>query len=239
MIVVPAIDLRGGRVVRLKQGDPADETTYGDDPVEMARRFEAEGAVLLHVVDLDAAFGTGHNREVVAAICGAVSIPVQTGGGLRTHDAVASALAAGAARAVLGTAAAKDPEFVREAMARHGDRIVVAVDVRDGRVMLRGWQESGGGLDALVPALTAAGAPRFLVTSIDVDGTLEGPDLRLYERVLSLTDRPVLASGGVSAVMDLRALAATGVEGVVVGKALYEGTLTLRDALHALHEARR
>ncbi len=233
MIVVPAIDLRGGRAVRLRHGDPAHETAYSDDPVEAARGFEADGASLLHVVDLDAALGTGHNREVVAAICQGVSVPVQTGGGLRSLQAVDAALARGAARIVLGTSAARDPEFVRRADARHGDRVVVALDVREGRVMVRGWQEPAGRLEDVIAKLDA---PRFLVTSIGVDGTLEGPDLELYRTVLALTERPVLASGGVQGPGDLRALHAVGVEGVVVGKALYEGTLTLRDALH---EARR
>jgi phosphoribosylformimino-5-aminoimidazole carboxamide ribotide isomerase len=230
VILVPAIDLRGGHAVRLTRGDPEAETVYADDPVAVARRFEAEGAVLLHVVDLDAALGTGDNREVVARICRAVSVPVQTGGGLRSLEAVEAALNAGAARAVLGTAAARDPEFVREAVARHGDRIVVAVDVRDGQVMVRGWREPAGELEAVVRLLAEAGAPRFLVTSIAVDGTLAGPDVALYRRVLALTDRPVLASGGVHDAGDLRGLGATGVEGAIVGKALYEGTLTLRDA---------
>ncbi len=228
MIVVPAIDLRGGRAVRLRHGNPAHQTVYSDDPVEVARGFEAEGASLLHVVDLDAALGTGHNREVVAAICQRVSVPVQTGGGLRSLHAVAAALQAGAARAVLGTTAVQDARFVREVVARHGDRVVVALDVRDGNVMVRGWQETAGSLEDVMATLEA---PRFLVTSIAVDGTLEGPDLDLYRRVLALTERPILASGGVRGPADLRALLATGVEGVVVGTALYEGTLTLRDAL--------
>jgi phosphoribosyl isomerase A len=233
VIVVPAIDLRGGRAVRLRHGDPEHETTYSEDPIRTAKQFEADGASLLHVVDLDAALGSGHNRDVVAAVCQAVSVPVQTGGGLRSLDAVEAALAAGAARAVLGTAAALDPGFVREAVERHGDRIVVSLDVQEDRVMVRGWREAAGSLDEVLGALDA---PRFLVTSIAVDGTLEGPDLELSRRVLALTDRPVLASGGVRDVADLRALAETGVEGVVVGKALYEGTLTVRDALQ---EARR
>jgi phosphoribosylformimino-5-aminoimidazole carboxamide ribotide isomerase len=228
VIVVPAIDLRGGRAVRLRHGNPAHQTVYSDDPVEVARGFEAEGASLLHVVDLDAALGTGHNREVVAAICQRVPVPVQTGGGLRSLQAVDAALAAGAARTVLGTSATRDPAFVDEMVARHGDRVVVALDVRDGNVMVRGWQETAGSLEDVMATLEA---PRFLVTSIAVDGTLEGPDLDLYRRVLALTERPILASGGVRGPADLRALLATGVEGVVVGTALYEGTLTLRDAL--------
>jgi phosphoribosylformimino-5-aminoimidazole carboxamide ribotide isomerase len=228
VIVVPAIDLRGGRAVRLRHGNPAHQTVYSDDPVEVARGFEAEGASLLHVVDLDAALGTGHNREVVAAICQRVPVPVQTGGGLRSLQAVDAALAAGAARTVLGTSATRDPAFVDEMVARHGDRVVVALDVRDGNVMVRGWQEAAGSLEDVMATLDV---PRFLVTSIAVDGTLEGPDLDLYRRVLALTERPILASGGVRGPADLRALLATGVEGVVVGTALYEGTLTLRDAL--------
>ena len=230
MIVVPAVDVRGGRAVRLTRGDPAAETTYGDDPVAVARRFEADGAALLHVVDLDAALGTGHNADMVAGICRAVSVPIQAGGGLRSLDAVSGVLDAGAARAVLGTAAARDPEFVREVVARHGDQIVVAVDVRDGQVMVRGWREAAGSLEDVLGSFDA---PRFLVTSIGVDGTLSGPDVGLYRRVLELTDRPVLASGGVHDAADLRALAAIGVEGAIVGRALYEGTLTLRDALQA------
>jgi len=233
VIVVPAIDLRGGRAVRLVRGDPAAETVYSDDPVEVAKRFEADGAAMLHVVDLDAALGTGQNRDVVAAICRAVSIPVQAGGGLRSLEAVDRVLGAGASRAVLGTAAAVDPRLVHDVVMRHGDRIVAALDVRDGTVMVRGWQEPAGSLDVILPSLDVS---RFLVTSIGVDGTLDGPDFELYERVLALTDRPVLASGGVGTATDLRALASLGVEGAIVGKALYEGALTLRDALE---ESRR
>lgn len=229
MIVVPAIDLRGGRVVRLVQGDPGRVTVYGADPVAVARRFQAAGAPLLHVVDLDAALGTGSNAEAVRAVCRAVGIPVQVGGGLRTLESVEEALGAGAARAVLGTAAAADPSFVARCVDRHGDRIVVAVDVRDGRVVVKGWREEAGALEELVPALDAAGAPRYLVTAVAADGRLEGPDLALYGRVRSLTDRPVLASGGVRDAADLRALAALGVEGAVVGRALYEGTLSLAE----------
>ncbi len=232
MIVVPAIDLRGGRCVRLVRGDPSAETVYDEDPVAVARRFESEGATLLHVVDLDAAFGTGSNRETVAAICRAVDARVQTGGGFRTLDRVKEALHDGAARAVLGTQAALDPGFVREAVEHIGERVVVAVDVRGDRVMVRGWREEGPTVEEAIPALDEAGAPRFLVTSIAVDGTLEGPDVALYERIAGLTDRPVIASGGVRDARDLPPLAALGLEGVVVGKALYEGTLKLAEVVH-------
>jgi len=231
MIVIPAIDLRGGRCVRLLRGDPAKAVVYGDDPVAMARLFEDGGAEALHVVDLDAALGDGDNRGAITSICEAVSMPVQTGGGLHAMQDVDRVLAIGAARAVLGTAAARDPGFVREAVERHGDAIVVALDARDGRVMVRGWRDEAGPLERLVPALDAAGAPRFLVTSIGADGTLEGPDIPLYRQVLELTRRPLIASGGVARAADVEALAVLGVEAVVVGKALYEGTLTLEDAL--------
>lgn len=231
MIVIPAIDLRDGRCVRLLRGDPGQAVVYGDDPVGMARRFEEAGASMLHVVDLDAALGDGDNRGAILSICESVSIPVQTGGGLHSLQDVDRVLAIGAARAVLGTAAARDPVFVREAVERHGDAIVVALDSRDGRVMVRGWRDAAGPLERFVPALDAAGAPRFLVTSIGADGTLEGPDLPLYRQVLDLTSRPLIASGGVATAADLEALAALGAEAAVVGKALYEGTLTLEDAL--------
>jgi phosphoribosylformimino-5-aminoimidazole carboxamide ribotide isomerase len=237
VIVVPAIDLRGGRVVRLVEGDPARETSYGDDPVAVARRFAEAGATWLHVVDLDAALGGGaSNRETVAAICREADLDVQTGGGLRSLDAIDDALDAGAARAVLGTAGT-DPAFVREAAQRFGsERIVVALDVLPAlgepgwRVMVRGWTEEGPDLDELLPRLIDVGASRFLVTSIGADGTLEGPDLDLYRHVTGLSEVPVLASGGVGSRDDMDALATTGVEGVVVGKAFYEGRLPIEAA---------
>jgi len=231
VIVTPAIDLRGGRCVRLLRGDPSHATVYGDDPTAMAKRFEEAGAPMLHVVDLDAALGEGDNRGAILSICETVSIPVQTGGGLHEPHDVDRVLTLGAARAVLGTAAARDPEFVRRAVGEHGDRVVVALDTRDGKVMVRGWRDAAGPLERFLPALDSAGAPRFLITSIGSDGTLEGPDLPLYAQVLELTSKPVIASGGVATAADLEALAALGVEAAVVGKALYEGTLTIEDAL--------
>lgn len=227
MIVIPAIDLRGGRVVRLVRGGYEAETVYEEDPAEAARRFEAEGARRLHVVDLDAARGIGSNRDVVREICREVAIPVQVGGGLRTIDAVDRAIGNGAARAILGTVAAIDPSLVVEAVGRFGERIVVAVDVRQDRLMTHGWQAEGPRLEEALPILDAAGAPRYLVTAIARDGTLEGPDLDLYRRVLALTERPVIASGGVRTAADVRALRDLSLEAAVVGKAMYEGTLRM------------
>jgi phosphoribosylformimino-5-aminoimidazole carboxamide ribotide isomerase len=231
MIAIPAIDLRRGRCVRLFRGDPSDETVYDSDPVDTARRFEQEGARRLHIVDLDAALGTGSNREIVVRIVRAVAVPVQVGGGLRTLDDVEGVLEDGAARAILGTRAALDPGFVSEAVALAADRIVVAVDVRDDRVMVRGWQEAGPRVADAFPALTDAGAVRFLVTSIDRDGTMDGPDLALYERAMGLTDRPIIASGGVRKADDVYALRDLGLEAAVVGKALYSGTLRLEEVV--------
>ncbi|HXF74016.1 MAG TPA: 1-(5-phosphoribosyl)-5-[(5-phosphoribosylamino)methylideneamino]imidazole-4-carboxamide isomerase [Actinomycetota bacterium] len=229
MVVIPAIDLRRGRVVRLRRGDPEAETVYGDDPVAVARRFEEAGARRLHVVDLDAALGEGGNREAVAAICRAVHARVQVGGGIRSVGTAKELLAAGAARVVLGTRAVLDPAFVREAVAAAGDRVIVALDVGAGRIRVEGWREEGPPLEEALAALEAAGAPRFLLTATEADGTLGGPDLELYRRVVARTDRPVIASGGVRDAADVRALAELGVEGVVVGRALYEGTLRLEE----------
>jgi phosphoribosylformimino-5-aminoimidazole carboxamide ribotide isomerase len=234
VIVVPAIDVKEGRVVRLLRGDPGAATEYGEDPIAVAKRFEQQGAELVHVVDLDAALGSGSNRMAVEAVCAALDVPVQVGGGLRSLELVEDALAAGAARAVLGTAAVWSPGFVREAVKRCGDRVVVAVDVRDGRAMARGWKEEGPLAEEIVPELDEAGAPRFLVTAIGVDGTMEGPDLPLYERVCGLTDRPLMASGGVQSVEHLKSLAELGMEAAIVGRALYEGAITLPDALEAV-----
>jgi phosphoribosylformimino-5-aminoimidazole carboxamide ribotide isomerase len=231
MIVIPAIDLRGGRCVRLLRGDPAAETAYAYDPVEVARGFERDGALRLHVVDLDAALGTGSNRDLVVAVCRSAAVPVQLGGGLRTVEAVERALADGAGRVILGTAAAIDPAFVARAVGNFGDRIVVAVDVRDDHLMIQGWREAGPRLKEAVPALADAGAPRFLVTSVQKDGSMDGPDLSLYERMIALTDRPVIASGGVRKAEDVRELHDLGLEAVVIGKALYSGTIRLSEVV--------
>jgi phosphoribosylformimino-5-aminoimidazole carboxamide ribotide isomerase len=227
MIVIPAIDLRGGRAVRLRRGDPSDVTTYSDDPVAVATTFQGDGARRLHVVDLDAALGEGDNRQVIADICRSVAVPVQVGGGIRTLEAIGDLMRAGAARAILGTAAAADPTFVARAVEEYAERVVVAVDVRGGRVMVKEWKEEGPDLEEAMPALNDAGTPRYLVTSIARDGTLDGPDLRLYTQVLKLTDRPVIASGGVRDADDIWALRELGCEAAVSGKALYEKTLKL------------
>ncbi len=231
MIVIPAIDLRGGRAVRLLQGDPESETTYSEDPVDVAVRFQEEGARRLHVVDLDAALGEGDNRERVEAICRAVQVPVQVGGGIRSNDDIGQVLGAGAKRVILGTAAAADPTFVRRAVEEHAEAIVVAIDVRGGHVMVRGWTEEGPAVDDALPALDEAGAPRYLVTSIARDGTLKGPDMKLYEHLLKLTETPLIASGGVRDADDVWALRDLGCEAVVTGKALYEKTLKLAQVI--------
>jgi len=231
VIVIPAIDLRQGRCVRLFRGDVEAETVYDDPPVDVAYRFETEGARRLHVVDLDAARDEGSNRDVVKDICRRVAVPVQLGGGLRTVAAIEQAIEDGAARAILGTAAALDPRFVAESVERAGDGVVVAVDVKGGHVMTHGWQRKGPLLEDAVPALADAGTPRFLVTAISRDGTMDGPDLSLYERMLVLTDRPVIASGGIRVAADVWALRDLGLEACVVGKAMYSGTLRLEEVV--------
>lgn len=206
---------------------------YADDPADVARRFAADGATWLHLVDLDAAFGDGDNRDVIRAVISGSPASVQVGGGLRSVDAVDDVLTAGAARAVVGTEAITDESFAPQVVAGHGDRVVVALDVDGDSVRIRGWIEDAGPLGDLLPRLEDAGVSRFLVTSVSRDGTLEGPDLPLYARLTATTPRPVLASGGVRHADDLRALMDTGVEGAVVGRALYEGTLSLAEALEA------
>ncbi len=231
MIVIPAIDVRAGRAVRLLRGDPNEETAYDDDPVEVAVRFQEEGARRLHVIDLDAALDEGANRDTIRDICRSVVLPVQVGGGVRTLEDVAAVLEIGAGRAILGTSAALDPGFVARAVEEFAERILVAVDVRGGHAMVKGWREEGPPVEEVIPALNDAGTPRYLVTAIARDGTLDGPDLRLYRHVFGLTDRPIIASGGVRSADDIWALRDAGCEAAVTGKALYEKTLKLSQVI--------
>ncbi len=227
-VLYPAIDLRGGRVVRLHQGDFDRETVYGDDPVAVARSFVAAGARWIHVVDLDAARRDGSNRDVVLAIAAAVDIPVQTGGGVRD----ASLLEAGVARVVLGSAAVEDPALVRALASQWPGRVAVGLDHRDGEVRVRGWAEgSGRRLHEVAAELAVPGVAAFVVTDISRDATLTGPDVEGFAGLAAATEVPVIASGGVGTVADLAALRATGVAGVIVGKALYEGRFSIEEAL--------
>lgn len=232
MILLPAIDIRDGRCVRLVQGDYAKETVYDEEPVSVAKRYEAEGAEWLHVVDLDAALeGVPRNRAVVEEVIKSVGTPVQCSGGIRSADAIAWARAAGAARVVLGTQALLDPAFVEQAVADAREMIAVGLDVRGSRLQARGWTEDAGDLNETLARLDAAGVARYVVTDVAKDGMLQGPNLDLLKAVMSETSAAVVASGGVSSLKDLSDLAATGVEACIIGKALYAGAFTLPEAL--------
>ena len=235
--ILPAIDLRGGRVVRLRQGDFARETAYSDDPVEVARRFANTGACWLHVVDLDGArSGIRAHGAVIAAIVEAVGdgCLVEVAGGLRDEAAVAATLVAGAARVVVGTAALRDPAFAGRLVAAHGaDRVAVAIDVRDGLAIGHGWSTGASGIDAgeALERLAAVGVTIFEVTAIERDGLLEGPNLTLYQRLVRLGRGSIIASGGITTLDDLRAVLARGCAGAIVGRAIYEGRLDIAQAL--------
>jgi phosphoribosylformimino-5-aminoimidazole carboxamide ribotide isomerase len=236
----PAIDLRGGRCVRLVEGDFDRETVYGDDPVEVARSFAAAGARWIHVVDLDAArSGDPVNRPVVAAIAAAVDasgVRVQTGGGVRSLADAAALIGAGVARVVIGTAAVEDPALVEAATRRWPGQVAVGLDHRGGEVRLRGWTESAGrSVEELVPAAVGAGAVAVIVTDISRDGRLVGPDVAGLAALVAATGAPVIASGGIGSIDDVRALAAVpGLIGLIAGKAIYEGRLDVAEALQVL-----
>lgn len=241
MILYPAIDVRGGQAVRLLQGDYARETVYDADPAEAAARWAGEGAEFLHVVDLDGAkAGEPRNLDAVRLIAAAVACPFQVGGGLRDADSVAAVLDAGAARVVIGTAALRDPAFLDEVLSAHGERVVVSVDAKEGRVALQGWTEaSEKGVVEAVAELSSRGVARFLCTAIEVDGTMEGPAVGELKEIAGATSAQVIASGGVGTLAHLETLATTAesapnLEGAIVGRALYERQLTVAEAIAAL-----
>jgi len=233
LILYPAIDLKEGACVRLRRGDMAAATVFNRDPAAQARRFAAAGAQWLHVVDLDGAFaGKSVNRSAVEAILAAVAIPCQLGGGIRDQAAIEGWLAAGVARVVLGTAALKDPELVREACRRHPGRIAVAIDARGGNVAVEGWAETSDvtTLD-LAARFADDGVAAIVFTDVERDGILEGANVAATARLTQATAIPVIASGGISGLGDLAALKAAGAAGAIVGRALYDGTLDLGQAL--------
>jgi phosphoribosyl isomerase A len=235
-VLLPAVDVADGQAVRLVQGEAGSETSYGA-PLDAALAWQNGGADWVHLVDLDAAFGRGSNRELIAEVVGRLDVAVELSGGIRDDETLAAALDTGCARVNLGTAALEQPDWVRSAIARHGDRVAVGLDVRGTTLSARGWTQDGGELFEVLGRLDADGCARYVVTDVRRDGTLTGPNLELLRSVCAATDRPVIASGGVSSLADLKALATlrgAGVEGAIVGKALYAGAFTLPEALEAV-----
>ena len=236
LTLLPAVDVAGGQAVRLVQGAAGTETGYGD-PLAAARAWQDAGARWIHLVDLDAAFRRGSNAGLLASIVGQVDAAFEVSGGIRDDASLAAALATGCARVNIGTAALERPDWVRSVIAAHGERIAVGLDVRGTRLAARGWTADGGELTDVLDRLEAEGCARYVVTDVTRDGTLTGCNLDLLRLVCARTRRPVIASGGVSGLDDLRAVAALaplGVEGAIVGKALYAGMFTLQQALEAV-----
>ena len=231
--LLTAVDVADGAAVRLVQGAAGSETSYGD-PLEAALTWQRDGAEWIHLVDLDAAFGRGDNRALLADVVARLDVAVELSGGIRDDASLAAALATGCARVNLGTAALESPDWVRKAIAEHGDQIAVGLDVRGTTLAARGWTQDGGDLWETMARLDADGCARYVVTDVRRDGTLTGPNLDLLREVCARTSAAVVASGGVSSLDDLRAIAALGtVEGAIVGKALYAGAFTLPEALAA------
>ncbi|WP_114854660.1 bifunctional 1-(5-phosphoribosyl)-5-((5-phosphoribosylamino)methylideneamino)imidazole-4-carboxamide isomerase/phosphoribosylanthranilate isomerase PriA [Brachybacterium sp. YJGR34] len=231
--LLPAVDVQGGQAVRLVQGEAGSETAYGA-PLDAALAFQEGGASWLHLVDLDAAFGRGSNASLLAEVVAAVDMNVELSGGIRDDESLAGALATGCRRVNLGTAALEHPEWTADILAEHGDRIAVGLDVRGTTLAARGWTREGGDLWETLERLDEAGCQRYVVTDVTKDGTLRGPNLDLLREVCSRTEAKVVASGGISSLDDLRALrglVADGVEGAIVGKALYAQAFTMGEAL--------
>jgi phosphoribosylformimino-5-aminoimidazole carboxamide ribotide isomerase len=231
--LLPALDVKDGRAVRLVQGELARESIYGS-PLEVALDFQKSGAEWLHLVDLDAAFGRGENSALLAEVVGRLDIDVELSGGIRDDQSLTRALATGCRRVNLGTAALENPEWTSRVIAEHGDRIAVGLDVRGHVLAARGWTQEGGDLFETLARLESDGCERYVVTDVTKDGTLQGPNLELLKEVCAATKKPVVASGGISSLADIKALCALtqiGVEGAIVGKALYAGAFTLEQAL--------
>ena len=243
LTLLPAVDVSGGQAVRLVQGAAGTETSYGD-PLDAALAWQRAGARWIHLVDLDAAFGRGSNAPLLAGLIAALrggpaaaGLAVELSGGIRDGRSLSAALATGCERVVIGTAALEDPDWVRDVIARHGERIAVGLDVRGTRLAARGWTSDGGDLLDVLDRLEAGGCRRYVVTDVTRDGMLAGPNLDLLRGVCARTERPVIASGGVSSLADLRAIASLrplGVEGAIVGKALYAGAFSVEQALAAV-----
>jgi phosphoribosylanthranilate isomerase len=231
VVLLPAVDVADGVAVRLVQGEAGTETAYGA-PRDAALAWQRDGAEWVHLVDLDAAFGRGSNRELIAEVVRELDVAVELSGGIRDDDSLDAALATGAARVNIGTAALENPDWVRRAIDRVGDRIAVGLDVRGTTLAARGWTKEGGDLFEVLARLDVDGCARYVVTDVRRDGTLTGPNLDLLRSVAAATDRPVVASGGVSSLADIEAIAGVpGVEGAIIGKALYAGAFTLPEAL--------
>lgn len=234
LILLPAVDVAGGKAVRLTQGEVGTETSYGD-PIEAAEQWAAQGAEWIHLVDLDAAFGRGSNTAVLRKVLKHVKgVNIELSGGIRDDASLEAALESGAHRINLGTAALENPEWTASIIGRYGEAVAVGLDVRGTTLAARGWTQEGGDLWEVLDRLEDAGCARYVVTDVTKDGTLKGPNLELLREVASRTDKPVIASGGVSSLDDiaaLRGLVPEGVEGAIVGKALYAGAFTLAEAL--------
>ena len=233
LVLLPAVDVAGGQAVRLVQGAAGSETSYGD-PVEAALAWQAAGAEWVHLVDLDAAFGRGSNAELLAEVVGKLDIKVEMSGGIRDDESLDRALSTACTRVNIGTAAMENPDWVREVIARHGEAIAIGLDVRGRTLAARGWTREGGDLYEALERLDAEGCARYVITDVLKDGMLKGPNLELLRQVCERTDRPVVASGGVSTLADIeaiRGLVGAGVEGAIIGSALYRGAFTLPDAL--------
>ena len=231
--LLPAVDVQDGRAVQLVQGIAGSEKTFGD-PVDAALNWQRRGAEWIHLVDLDAAFGRGTNRDLLAEIIGKLDIDVEMSGGIRDDASLEAALATGCRRVNIGTAALERPEWCARVIASHGDRVAIGLDVRGRTLAARGWTREGGDLYDVLPRLDREGCARYVVTDVNKDGMLQGPNLQLLRDVCTATDRPVVASGGITELADLEALQGLldlGVEGAIVGTALYEGRFTLEEAL--------
>jgi len=237
MIVIPAVDIQNGKCVRLLRGDPEKSKVYYENPVEAAQLLEEQGAELIHLIDLDAALGFGENMETIKNLLRDISVKVQIGGGIRSLEKADALLNLGAYRVIFGTAAVKNPQLVEEAVRQHGsESVAVAIDEKDGKVAVHGWKDRSevDYLD-LARSFEEMGVGALIFTPISVDGTLSGPVIEKTVKLVETVNVPVIASGGVASLEDLVALAETGVEGVVVGTALYEKKFTLKEALEAVN----